>query len=34
VKGLPVEDMARMTSDNFFRLFSKAERPEEYRGAA
>jgi TatD DNase family protein len=34
VKGLPVADMARITSDNFFRLFSKADRPAQYREAA
>ncbi len=27
VRGLPVEEMARITTDNFFRLFSKAPRP-------
>ena len=30
VRGLPVEDMARITSDNFFRLFSKVPRPERF----
>ncbi len=30
VRGLAVEDMARITNDNFFRLFSKAPRPERY----
>lgn len=34
VKGVSVEDMARITSENFFRLFSKAERPAQYREAA
>jgi TatD DNase family protein len=27
VRGLPVEEMARITTDNFFRLFSKVPRP-------
>ena len=30
VRGLPVEEMARITSDNFFRLFSKTPRPARY----
>jgi TatD DNase family protein len=34
VRGLPVEEMARITNDNFFRLFSKAPRPERYGLAA
>ena len=33
VKGISVEQMARVTSDNFFRLFDKAPRPSVY-GAA
>lgn len=28
VRGLPVEEMARITTDNFFRLFSKTPRPQ------
>jgi TatD DNase family protein len=28
VKGVSAEDMARITTDNFFRVFSKAKRPE------
>lgn len=28
LKGLPAEELARATSDNFFRLFGKAKRPE------
>jgi len=27
VRGLPVDEMARITTDNFFRLFSKTPRP-------
>jgi TatD DNase family protein len=34
VRGLPVEEMARITNDNFFRLFSKVPRPERYGAAA
>jgi TatD DNase family protein len=34
VRGLPVEDMAHITNDNFFRLFSKAPRPAHYTQAA
>ncbi len=34
VRGLAVEDMARITSDNFFRLFSKVPRPARYSQAA
>jgi TatD DNase family protein len=30
VKGQTVENMARITSDNFFRLFSKVERPKNW----
>ena len=30
VRGLPVEEMARVTNDNFFRLFAKVPRPERY----
>jgi TatD DNase family protein len=30
VRGLPVEEMARITNDNFFRLFAKVPRPERY----
>ena len=30
VRGLPAEEMARITSDNFFRLFSKVPRPARY----
>ncbi len=30
VRGLPVEEMARITNDNFFRLFSKVPRPSRY----
>ena len=33
-RGLPVEEMARITSDNFFRLFSKVPVPERFRKAA
>jgi TatD DNase family protein len=32
LRGLPVEEMARITSDNFFRLFSKTERTGGSRG--
>ncbi len=34
VKGVSVEEMARITSDNFFRLFAKVERPAVYGRAA
>ena len=34
LKGVPVEEMARITSDNFFRLFSRARRPREAVEAA
>lgn len=34
VKGISVEQMAEVTSDNFFRLFDKAPRPAAYGGAA
>ncbi len=34
VKGVAVEEMARITSDNFFRLFSKTPRPEIFGVAA
>ena len=34
VKGLGVDEMAKATSDNFFRLFSKVPRPEIYAKAA
>ncbi len=34
VKGLSVEQMAAITSDNFFRLFDKAPRPAVYGVAA
>ena len=34
VKGVPVEEMARITNDNFFRLFSKVPRPARYATAA
>ena len=34
VRGLPVEEMARITSDNFFRLFAKVPRPPRYSQAA
>ncbi len=30
VRGLPVAEMARITNDNFFRLFSKVSRPPRY----
>lgn len=30
VRGLPTEEMARITNENFFRLFSKVPRPERY----
>lgn len=29
IKGTSLEDIARITTDNFFRLFSKARRPQE-----
>ena len=34
VKGVSVADMAAITSDNFFRLFSKAPRPPQFVRAA
>lgn len=34
VKGVTVEDMAQVTSDNFFRLFSKTPRPARFAPAA
>jgi TatD DNase family protein len=34
IKGVSREDMARMTSDNFFRLFSKVARPQNFADAA
>ena len=34
IKGVSVDDMARATSDNFFRLFSKAPRPAVFEAAA
>jgi len=34
VRGLSVEEMAQVTSDNFFRLFSKVPRPARYARAA
>lgn len=34
VKGVSVEDMAQITSDNFFRLFDKTPRPAIYGAAA
>ena len=34
VKGVSVDDLARVTTDNFFRLFSKARRPVEETKAA
>ncbi len=34
LKGVSVEEMARITSENFFRLFSKAEPPAAFRRAA
>lgn len=34
LRGLPVAEMARITSDNFFRLFSKAPRPAPETSAA
>lgn len=34
IKNMPRDAMARVTSDNFFRLFSKVPRPEAYRAAA
>lgn len=33
VKGVELEEIARTTSDNFFRLFSRAERPAAMGGA-
>ena len=33
VKGVPVADLAIHTTDNFFRLFAKAKRPEEGAGS-
>ena len=30
VRGLPVDEMARITNDNFFRLFAKVPRPERF----
>jgi TatD DNase family protein len=30
VRGLPVAEMARITNDNFFRLFAKVPRPARY----
>lgn len=32
VKGLPINEMAEITSNNFFRLFDKAPRPAAYGG--
>jgi TatD DNase family protein len=34
IKGLPREEMARRTSDNFFKLFSKVVRPQIFANAA
>jgi TatD DNase family protein len=34
IRNLPKSEMARITSDNFFRLFSKAERPAGFGKAA
>lgn len=34
VRGLPLSEMARITNDNFFRLFSKVPRPQRYGLAA
>lgn len=34
VKGVTAEDMARITSDNFFRLFAKTPRPSRFAQAA
>lgn len=34
VRGLPVAEMARITNDNFFRLFAKVPRPQRYGLAA
>jgi TatD DNase family protein len=34
VKGIPIAEMARQTTENFFRLFSKATRPAEVSQAA
>lgn len=33
VRGLPVAEMARITNDNFFRLFSKVPRPARFSAA-
>jgi TatD DNase family protein len=29
LKGVSAEELARATTDNFFRLFTRAERPED-----
>ncbi|MEY4091294.1 MAG: hypothetical protein RLZZ496_476, partial [Pseudomonadota bacterium] len=34
VKGVSRDELARHTTDNFFRLFSKARRPTNDQGAA
>jgi TatD DNase family protein len=34
VRGISIEEMAQITSDNFFRLFSKVPRPAGYSAAA
>lgn len=34
VRGLPVAEMARITTDNFFRLFSKVPRPQRFASVA
>ena len=34
VKGVSTEEIARITNDNFFRLFSKVPRPARYQNAA
>jgi TatD DNase family protein len=34
VRGLPAAEMARITNDNFFRLFSKVPRPARFAAAA
>ncbi len=34
VKGVPVDEMATITSDNFFRLFAKVPRPQVYQREA
>lgn len=34
IKSIPVAEMAQITSDNFFTLFAKAQRPEVFRKAA